>query len=364
MKTVCSKDLCAGCMACLETCPKQAITVQDDIYAYNAVIDENKCIDCNLCHNICQANNPSTKVTPILWQQGWANEPEVRKKSSSGGLAAAISASFIENGGVVCSCGFCAGEFTFSFAKTKEETAIFKGSKYIKSNPVGIYKEMQKMLKEGVKVLFIGLPCQVSAVKNYMGESCAENLFTIDLICHGTPSPKMLEYFLNDYKRSLSTYDSVSFRNKTSFCLSLDGNPIEPKSSDFYMSTFLNCVAFTENCYACPYASFARVGDITLGDSWGSSLIEEAREGISLVLCQTEKGKELLAQVDTQLYEVDIECATSANRQLEMHAEKPKERGKFMRVLTQKKSLSKAVWACYPIFYIKQKLKNILKRGK
>lgn len=49
MKTVCAKDMCAGCMACINMCKKSAITIVDDYKTYNAVIDEVKCVNCGLC---------------------------------------------------------------------------------------------------------------------------------------------------------------------------------------------------------------------------------------------------------------------------------------------------------------------------
>ena len=106
MVTVCEKDQCAGCMACLEVCSKNAINIKDSIKSYNAIIDEKLCINCNACRNVCQVNNNVDMSKPIIWKQGWASDVNIRKKSSSGGAAAAIARSFVENGGILCSCCF------------------------------------------------------------------------------------------------------------------------------------------------------------------------------------------------------------------------------------------------------------------
>ena len=125
MKYVCSENKCTGCMACMSTCPKKAISIKDDLFALNAVIDESLCIDCGLCHKVCQVCTPVKLKKPISWKQGWSEE--YRKESSSGGFATAISHSFIESGGVVCSCIFSDGNFVFDVAKSHEKVCKFTG---------------------------------------------------------------------------------------------------------------------------------------------------------------------------------------------------------------------------------------------
>ncbi|MFR7519987.1 MAG: 4Fe-4S dicluster domain-containing protein [Mediterraneibacter faecis] len=106
MVTVCEKDQCAGCMACLEVCSKNAINIKDSIKSYNAIIDEKRCINCNACRNVCQVNNNVDVSKPIIWKQGWASDVNIEEKSSSGWTAAAIARSFVENGGTLCKLFF------------------------------------------------------------------------------------------------------------------------------------------------------------------------------------------------------------------------------------------------------------------
>ena len=159
MITVCEKGKCTGCMECIDICPKGAIQVVDSMIEYNAIIDLEKCINCNACHKACQNNHELMLVKPICWNQGWAADENIREESSSGGLATAIERAFIRNGGVVCSCTFHSGRFEFDFAETEGEVGKFLGSKYVKSNPGGIYKKVLERLKDGEKILFVGLPC-------------------------------------------------------------------------------------------------------------------------------------------------------------------------------------------------------------
>ena len=167
MRTVCKQDLCTGCMACVGKCKKEAISIQDNVSAYNAVIDESKCVSCGACERVCPNNHKVNLNEPIYWKEGWAPD-NIRSKASSGGAASAMMEYFVNDGGYVAACLFSNGEFVFDITNKKEELVHFVGSKYVKSNPVGIYDKVIEKLKNGNSVLFIGLPCQVAAVKNYM----------------------------------------------------------------------------------------------------------------------------------------------------------------------------------------------------
>lgn len=279
-------------------------------------------------------------------------------------MASAIELAFVNNGGTVCSCSFENGFFCFSSAQTEQEIEKFTGSKYVKSNPKGIYKKIFDLLRNGKKVLFVGLPCQVAAVKNFVGDR--KNLYTIDLICHGTPSPKILERFLNDYQLDLVSASNIKFREKTKFYLENNQKRFTvPTVVDNYLMTFLDAASYTENCYECKYAKTERVGDITLGDSWGSELAEDIQcKGVSLVLCQTEKGKELLEQADLHLSDINLERAIQWNHQLHRPSEKPKQRDKFLKEIRKGKKFSLCVWVSYPKRCIKNFIKTILYKTK
>lgn len=364
MKTVCKKDQCAGCKACVDICSKKAIQVVNSVVAYNAIIDEDKCVNCGACQKICQENKLPVQLEPILWKEGWASDQEIREKASSGGVATAIELAFVNNGGTVCSCSLENGDFCFSFAQTEKEVKKFTGSKYVKSNPEGIYRKILDKLKKGEKVLFVGLPCQVAAVKNFVGDK--ENLYTVDLICHGTPSPKILERFLNDYHLDIRNAQNIKFRVKTKFYLESDQKRFTvPTVVDNYLMTFLDSASYTENCYDCKYAKPERVSDITLGDSWGSELAEDIQsKGVSLVLCQTEKGKALLEQTDLHLLDVDLERAIQWNHQLHRPSVKPKQRDKFLKAINKGEKFKRCVWVSYPKKCTKNLIKTILYKTK
>lgn len=362
MKTVCKTDQCAGCMACVDICSRKAITVEDSLLAYNAVIDEKICVDCGLCRKVCQNNNLVDTVEPNSWFQGWAKNKNIRNKASSGGLASAIAEAFIETGGIVYRCFFENGEFKFSAIDNKNFLKSFYGSKYVKSNPVGVYKNIKEDLEKNKKILFIGLPCQVAAVKNYIRKDLQDNLYTVDLVCHGSPSPNMLNCFLKQYEIDLKDISDICFRVKDRLQIN-DGlkNVMLLGMRDCFSTAFVNGLISTENCYQCTYATLKRVSDITVGDSWGSSLPHEEKiKGISLVLCQTAKGEELLNSSDIHLVEVNLDKAVENNRQLQRPSEKPNKRKEFFDGIKAGKNFNDMVFQIFPRDCIKQIVKGCL----
>lgn len=363
MRTVCPKDMCAGCMACISICKKDAIKIQDSLNSYNAIIDSKKCIDCGACENVCQVNRQIEPMRkPKIWYQGWATEEQIREKSSSGGAATSIMRAFIKEGGLVCSCSYCSGNFGFLFAENLEEIDRFTGSKYVKSNPQGIYDQLKEYLKNGKKVLFLGLPCQVAAVKNYVGDKLLENLYTVDLICHGTPSPKVFDIFLQQYGKKLEEQISFKFRDKDMFQVAASGEYIVHKgAADCYSIAFLNSLIYTENCYSCQYACLNRISDITLGDSWGSELeVSECKKGLSLVLVQTEKGREILNKSKMHLEDVDLNKAVAANHQLSHPSARCKNSPEFWECLKMGKKFNYLVWRRFSKICMRQSIKCLL----
>lgn len=358
MKTVCSPGQCAGCMACADICPHGAVSVQVTSERCIPEINPELCTDCGLCRRVCQNHTHPALEKPRQWLEGWASDPEIRKAGSSGGIAGALTRAFLKNGGAVCSCTYENGSFCFRIARTEAQASTFAGSRYVKSNPQGVWKQIKALLKAGTKVLLIALPCQVAAAKLYMG-SLGENLYTADLICHGSPSPQVLEVFLKQHGLRLH---QPQFRKKQCYCLCDGAKSISPQGvRDRYSIAFLNSLIHTENCYSCPYAREERAGDLTLGDSWGTEFsAEEAAKGISLVLCQSEKGRQLLELAQLQLFPADREQALAHNHQLCHPSAMPEERTDFFEKLNRGEAFDKLVSGVYPKQCFRQDIKGLL----
>ena len=73
---------------------------------------------------------------------------------------------------------------------SEEDIHQFVNSKYTFSFMGNISEDVIDILKNGKPLVFIGLPCKVAAVKKYaeINKVNTENLFTVDIICHGVPS--------------------------------------------------------------------------------------------------------------------------------------------------------------------------------
>lgn len=370
-KTVCAVDSCTGCMACVGKCKKNAIEIKDDIISYNAVIDEDKCINCGLCQKVCPNNQKLDLIQPISWKEGWATDG-LRMNASSGGIASEIMRKFVADGGYVAACLFKKGEFVFDITNNQEDLNKFVGSKYVKSNPKGIYDKIVEKLRNNSKVLFIGLPCQVAGLKNFiLGLSAdkIESLYTVDLICHGTPSTQILNKFLAEKNINIKKVEDIRFRQKTKFGLSIEDKIQKYRNTtpigvqDMYTFAFLTSLDYTENCYTCNYATLGRVSDVTIGDSWGSNLPDEEQgKGVSLILCQTEKGINLIEKSRLKLKDVDLNRAIETNHQLSYPSIRPKERKIFFANL--EKGFHRAVAKSSPKVYYRQKIKEYLIKMK
>lgn len=359
MKTVCEINKCNGCMACVSVCNKNCIKIIDSMENMNCIIDEKLCVNCNKCRSVCPNNKKNKKYRPLEWKQGWTTF-NTRSLSSSVGVALAIISSFIQNGGYVASCLFKDGEFIFELTNDLEMSKKFAGSKYVKSNPNGIYLKIKERLKTD-KVLFIGLPCQVAAVNNYIKDK--KNLYTIDLICHGTPSVKLLEKYIDEIGYDINSLNDIKFREKNNFGLVINGKKVLREGViDHYLCSFLESINYTDNCYYCQFATFERVSDITLGDSWGTEYKEQQKKGISLILTQTKKGKEIQEAAGLELKDIDIDKAISNNHQLSRPSELTAKRKKFFYLINKGVDYKTTIFIVLGKMIIRQKIKGFLVR--
>lgn len=313
---------CTGCMACHDVCPKQCITVGEDRIGHlHPYVNEYVCIDCGKCLKVCQEEHPAKLNDDGNVWAAWRKDATLRQKSSSGGLASAIAEKFIEIGGVVYGCAFVA-PFQFQHVRITEvaDLARLRGSKYVQSHTAGIFRQIRNDLKGGLRVLFIGTPCQVAAVKQYTDNH--GQLFTIDLICHGVPSLRMLRESLPHNFETLGISD-VEFRASTKYHFSAKSGILvvyqRPLATDLYLKGFFTALYYRDSCYHCRYATRKRIGDVTLGDFWGAYFPkEEELRGVSLCIVNTKKGEEIFNSVSdcVERQRRNIEEALQSNKQL------------------------------------------------
>lgn len=303
--TICEKSKCTGCFACMSVCKCNAIVkAEDEMGNVYPQINQKKCVSCGMCKKICpEISKPTFLIVQEVYAV-WAKEERV--ESASGGLADTISRYVINNSGCVYGAVSESAKILHKRICSLEEVKKLRGSKYVKSDMRKCYNECEIDLKNGKDVLFIGTPCQIAGLKAYLRKDY-DNLFTVDLICHGTPSQKYLQEYLDD-KIGNGKWDRVTFRGKYDWKLTVyNGKHIvyqEDKEYDSYFSGFLKAVTYRENCYRCTYAQKKRIGDITIGDFWGlnkSTLSTQYDGKISLALVMSDKGKWLLKQCEKDL---------------------------------------------------------------
>lgn len=332
MKEICSLDICTGCGLCVSQCPKQCISMYVGIVGHlYPVIDQSKCISCGLCQKSCPSIHVPQKRKPVTAYAAWAKDFEDYKTSTSGGAASVLSRYIISQGGVVYGCAmFPNVEVRHIRVDNLQDLYLLKGAKYVQSNITSVIPNIRTDVKEGLLTLFIGTPCQVAAVKRLFKNE-PDNLFTVDLICHGVPS---LESLRNHVRKIIGNTecDKVVFRKENTYGLFIKNDGVEvynqslraPRYKELYINTFFDGYTFRESCYRCQYARSERISDITIGDFWGlgkripADNILEHKNGCSVVLPITIKGLKCIEGIKDQMniYERTVEEAVEGNNQL------------------------------------------------
>lgn len=307
-----TKRQCCGCGACENSCPVDAITmVQDQEGFFYPVIDEKKCIHCGKCLKAC----PAAHERDVNWAQpkcyaAYTQEP-VRDVSSSGGIFSLVAEDILERGGAVCGAAF---DEQFRLAQTvvydREGLVKLRGSKYLQSTSKRTYREIKQVLEDGKPALFCGCPCQVAGLYGYLGRDY-DNLFTIDLMCHGGPSPMVFQKYLKEVHGDHEiTY--VGFRDKDYFGWSTemtvkyaDGKIYrKTRDKDLFYRAFLPCLSVRPHCQICKYSRLSRQGDMTLADFWGVQKYNPQYtdgKGTSILVVNNEKADRMLKTIKVRL---------------------------------------------------------------
>lgn len=312
------KSQCCGCTACASICAHEAITMQPDALGFlYPVVDTDKCTCCGLCENVCSFSDNYDKSQNLAQPDAYAarhNNMDEVETSRSGAAFIAISDWILQHGGIVYGVGYVDHfHVAHKRAINKEERDEFKGSKYVQSDLTGIFRQVRTDLRDDRIVLFSGTPCQTAGLNAFIGKKLRENLYLIDIVCHGVPSP----YLWRDYityleKKHGDKICFVNFRDKQEFGWRahretfkfINKEGVSFKGGSFtYL--FYKHIMFRHSCGSCHYANLKRPSDITIADFWGwektNSDINADDKGVSLVLCNTEKGHRLFEAVKKDL---------------------------------------------------------------
>ena len=309
---------CCGCTACAKICAYGAINMQTDVLGFKyPIVDSKRCVDCGLCVKVCQFKNNYESFdvdTPVIYAFRNKDEEQVMH-SQSGAAFWTIAQQFIKEGGVVYGCGFD-NDFNVIHkrAVVLEELEDMRGSKYVQSDLLNTFNDAKEDLKKGLKVLYTGTSCQIANIKSFVGNHLRENLYTLDLVCHGVPSPRIYKDYLETIrKKNKKVLTKFDFRDKTKgWKMSIQSFSFGEKihySTD-YSRYFYSNLLLRECCYECPYTNFNRISDISMADFWGWNKISDKfddNKGVSLLLVNSCKGRELLNSVENISYIIKIE---------------------------------------------------------
>ncbi len=344
-----NKQNCSFCRACIQICPVSALYEQPDENGFLfPEKDSTKCINCNRCLDVCQFEN-TIKVCDDN-QKFFAcksKENSTRFLSTSGGAFSAVAECFCDKDYVLFGAVFDKDlKVKHDYTEDIKDLGRFRKSKYVQSNPGDSFIKAKEFLKAGKKVLFSGTPCQIAGLRKYLGKDY-ENLFCIDIVCHGIPSQALFDKYISELSDELSDkVTEFTFRSKDKFetnnCSLKTARIKTEKGKEItkqvleceYLAAFYEEMFYRDSCEACLFANTDRVGDITLGDFWGIEQINKEFDdgkGISLIIANTEKGRRILPLLDEKLemVESDKEHAVKKNAQLRKPVKCHENREKF-----------------------------------
>lgn len=334
------KQNCCGCSACAQQCPIQCITMQEDSegFLYPSV-DLGTCIECRLCEKVCPVLNQADEHKPLVCYAAKNPNEEIRSTSSSGGIFLPIAEKIIREGGIVFGARFNNNwEVVHTSAEKMEDLKPFQGSKYVQSKIGTCYKDAERFLKEGRKVLFSGTPCQIAALHTFLRKQY-DNLITVDVVCHGTPSPLVWRDYVSTLP--MTGVEMIRMKDKStgwrgySFSL-IDGNGkttfTEKASVNKFLMAFSRNLTLRPSCFSCPAKSGKSQSDITLADYWGIEKMfpeMDDNKGTSFVCCNTERGKTVLSALNLQLTYANYETSIPFNSCIYKSTPEPEARNRF-----------------------------------
>ena len=304
-----SHNDCTGCGACFNICPAGAISMTPDREGFLfPAVNTKKCILCSKCISVCEVQKrPPLQNDQDCYAIALKNE-DIRKKSSSGGAFGSLADHVLGKGGMVCGAVYSKDykNVFHAWAGNKEELAALRGSKYVQSDTGSTFREAQEYLKEGKYVLYSGTPCQIYGLQCFLGKDY-EKLITVDIVCHGVPSPEIYKRYLDDItgnKKILKvdfrdksrwgwgTATSVYFTDGSTYCCDCYRDP--------YWKAFLGGLSTRKSCGQCRFANIHRIGDFSIGDFWGVAELDadcDDGKGTSLLLANNSKAKAVFQEL-------------------------------------------------------------------
>lgn len=326
---VITEKICTGCHACFSICPKRAIEMKPDERGFlQPVINYDLCVGCKLCQKTCPLNTADMKSAgdPIAYAAYSLND-ENHRNSSSGGIFSLLASEIMQEGGTVYGASFTE-DLRVEHKRITNDIRPLQTSKYVQSRIGDMFSYVEQDIRNGKKVLFSGTPCQIGGLYSYLRQQKIDtgNLLTVDLICHGVPSPLLWEKHLNNISGGRKPA-FANFRDKrlswggfSLTCRFDNGTEYSVEAGqDAYMQGFYANMTLRESCYTCQFKSVSRLADITLADYWGVEKYTPEMldsNGTSAVMVHTLKGQQLFSKIKGQMRseEVSLDSILAYNK--------------------------------------------------
>ena len=348
---------CCGCGACCNICPQKAIRMVCDTYGfYKPFIDNEKCLNCGLCEKICPLENyksDNIKQPKVFAFQNY--DKETLYKCASGGAFAFFAKIIIEQGGVVYGVIYDENMIV-CHSRTDNLTDLDKmySSKYVQSDTRDTFRQAREDLNNNRLVLYSGTPCQIAGLKSYLQKDY-ENLITVDLVCHGVPSPLIFEKYKQEFMKKRQKNEwllNIDFRSKIigwspALVTTTTITTTHAKRDDF-MKAFLSNLSINDSCLQCQFNRLPRMADLSLADFWGVDEYDKTlndNKGLSLILINSEKGISLFNKIDNNclLREIPLDYAIKCNKNICGSSVPHKNRTNFLEDISKGKTLKSCV---------------------
>lgn len=375
---------CCGCGACAQGCPKKCITMTPDAEGFlYPVVDTAQCVECGLCEKACPIlKKEKTQRVQVQAFAACAADDELRQSSSSGGMFSMLAQEILSQGGAVFGAAFDEN-FAVRHVMVENSTDLqrLRGSKYVQSAMGDAYQQAKAVLKQGRPVLFTGVSCQIAGLKAFLGRDY-DNLWTVDILCHGVPSPGVWQRYCREQEAAHGgKLKAVSFRDKrtgwrrSSISMQFAGGReyCRRGGEDPYMRLFLGDVCLRPSCHDCRFKAVPRLSDLTVGDAWG---IEQHMPdmdddlGTSVVLMNSEKGNRLWKQIAPKLRSRPGELDTllppkaDSRKSVSPHPNRTRFFAAFAQgtAVSQLGALSRKPWHRRMLSFGKRTLKRLLRK--
>ena len=365
------KSKCAGCTACASICPQHCISMVEDEESFVfPKVDIEKCIHCDRCDKVCPYNtfvsSKDKKETAFVLR---SNDKDYLMNGTSGGFVGSLVDYIIDNDGVCCASSMDDNmEVCHVFINSKSEWLLNKsriqGSKYVQSDLHECFTRIRDYLCAGRNVLFIGTPCQVNGIRNFLDDVDIRRLILVDIVCHGVPSHSLWDRY-KEYqeKKHGSRIVAARFRKKTygynGSTMSLEfenGSHYDGfLRTDLMLKAYYGNISSRYSCYSCPAKGDRRSADFTIFDAWharqlASELVDD-NLGYTNVIVRSLKASRIWDEIKESFTYFQINPEDAVSKDGVMYGKNAcpdKNRELFYKALTES-GLSNAMKKLMPV---------------